>query len=132
MLEDKLSILTELYNAIYLHSGLKPVLVHCSGMAWTWEVLFQIFVASCCSFWVTKSEWRVELLVALQHVFLGFIVVFHCENLSILPGLLADFHAGVQFASHVLKGSTDLSNMSVKNFIFLPSLVPFLCFLHPI
>ena len=109
----------------------KPVLVHCSGMAWTLEVLFQTFAASCCLFWVTTFEHRVELLVALQHIFLEFVVVFQCKNFSFLPGLLADFHAGVQFASGVLKRSIDLSNYDSYKLIFLHFPMPLACFLHP-
>lgn len=85
-------------------------------MAWTLEVLFQFFAASCCSCWVTTFEWRVESLVALQCVFLEFVVVFHCKNFSFLPGLLA----GVQFASSVLKGSRDSSNTVVINLFSYP------------
>lgn len=131
MVENKLIILTELCNAIYLHSGLKPVIVHCSGMAWTLEVLFQIFAASCCSFWVTMFEWRVESLVALQRVFLGLVVVIHCKNFSFLPGLLADFHVGVQFAPSVLKGSIDLSDMAVINLFSYPPQSHFHAFCIP-
>lgn len=131
MLEKKLIILTELCNPIYLHSGLKPVIIHCSGMAWTLEVHFQIFAASCCAFWVTTFEWRVESLVALQRVFLELVVVFHCKNFSFLSGLLADVHAGVQLASSVLKGSIDLSNIAVINLFSCPPQSHFHAFCIP-
>lgn len=118
MVENKLTVLTELCNVIYLHSVLKPGIVHCFGMALMLEVLFRIFVASCCFEWPCLS--RVESLVGLQCLFLEFVVVVHYENFSFFPGLLADFHAGIEFASSVLKGSIDWSKIAVINLFSYP------------